>query len=256
MKKIINISEYTQDFAKSANLRVTLTTSQYDAFIASKTDVSSKMGKTIGQNKKLFRLLRYVLDDFCNRSNGGCVSVGINQKALCNSKLPNGDTINKDTLTKVMKNLLQYQMIEKVSDYQIGVSSTTYRLGSYIMQLLDPIKLKSFKDKVRNIGKLKSYIDIGIDPNTSLICPCCREEKHSHDFAIDKESEILKPVCKNCCDNKIKKGITPNGWREAWNVFFNEKNQIIAGMEVISAKVAKELNNEILDNEVDKLLAL
>jgi len=196
--------------------RIILTKTQFDNYIGCLVDITSKKGKTISDQSKLATWMRKTLNDFCLASNGGRIATEINQYAICKKT-----KLSRDTLHRILKNLIHYQIIKKYFNHSKGNNATFYIGGDILLELLDP-KILEKKDALRNINKLKlKFSSLGHNPDSVKTCECCRESKKVIFFGIDDKSNRVVPVCMSCI-NKHKKGQDVHGYKSAWRQFYME----------------------------------
>lgn len=238
-------SDVPHDFTSSKPVRIILTKNQFDTYIGCLTDITSKKGKAIAEQTKKYKLMQWLLKDICKRSNGGAVSIGINQLNLRKQKLPNGSPINAVTLSEVIRNLEYHKIIVKVGTYKVGQNSNMFILGDIVMDLLDPIKL-NYKSANKAWSKNKERLLLnGLDPDLNKICPCCKTVKFNTSFGIyfDNENEAIvetKPICMECEKSKKRTGIKPNGWDAAWSNFYLSIRNMVNVYEILPEQI-KEL---------------
>lgn len=255
-EKIIQITDFTsggglgiKTCSPNANpQRVVLTHKQFTDYIGTLVDVTSKKGKTINQQTKMAKVMEFVINDACRRSNGGGVAVGINQLDLRSKTLTDGSTINQNTLSNVLKNIRHYELLKMVTTYTRYQNSNMFILGDILVELLDPITLKR-QLKNRCMKKTaEKYGNRGFKIDDEKICPCCRTKKYVTKFGIDDESNLLLPVCGECGIKRNVTKVKPDGWDSAWHSFNLEKK---GGIN--TAVTVKDIENAI-DRNIDKLI--
>lgn len=245
-------------FPTCKHRRIILTPNQFKTHIGTLVDITSDKGKTINQQSKLAYLMEYIIKDACKRSNGGLTSYGINQNELRNSKLPDGSKINRDTLTRTMKNLIHHGIFTLIIKGKYKNHCGLFELGILIHELLDPIELDKKAKNTCNKDRRLYFNQMGFNFNEKKICPCCSNLLFITKFDIycDKDNEaiiVLKPVCRDCEYEKKKFNKSPDGWDSAWSTFYlNIK--MFNDLEVSITDI-EEIRNRIEEREIDKLIA-
>jgi hypothetical protein len=205
-----------------------LTYSQFITYIGCLVDITSKKGKTIAKQSSLAYDMFHVLDKACKDSNGGLTSFHINQEKWETLILPDGTTISKKNMPRIIKNIIHHSIVHIISPDSVRLK--TYQFGQLVLDVLDPVIRNTMKKNRCGPIKRSQYEALGYDVDTKKVCPTCHSDKFITNFGIHQDEELsivlLKPVCDDCIFTKNTTKIIPDGWNGAWNEFFIIKNKI------------------------------
>lgn len=234
-------NDENQDVSPRAKpARVIITQDQFDSYIGNLVDITSKMNKTINRQGKLKNYMKIILDDFCEKSNGGMLPTEINQHTW-------RDQIPSKILSRIIKNLIHHNLIVKHANHCSGVRATFYIGGNTMFSLLDSFVFKKMIQSKKCLAKAEKYWNFGYSKNETKLCPCCNTERSCIEFKLMTNSGLLSPVCDECSTfyNKNRNVAKPPTWKAAWRAFYAlEENSSLTEAE----------RKMILDGQIETLI--